>query len=360
MVVLSYEEPRPEKPDRFTMPLRGFRARAYRDGSVRYGGEAGCSFCFDGSLSPRPNAQGHALSATRSPGLVDLLLRLDQTCKVRIRGGHSIGSIPQLPRILLGFAPDQPPEFEDSIALRRKAARRLGITVEQLAINEPVLQDRLLRDVWQRQLIAPRTANNPTDVLLVDAELCTQAGRSLVIYEDFRGLVGVDVWNPARDVTFLTVENPARDILRRFDVDDSQNFNQRFPDGFVEKLELAMRETVGRMQVHFTLEEVLDAITNPHLPLVGYQASLVQLRSKLSQHLSACCTDEDLLWAARHTAEPLLASKACKIQVLAKKEEARESGFCMSQSDLSRRIEVELSGCSWERVHREPSLNSNQ
>src|SRR6476661_10333065 len=49
MVVLSYEEPRPAKPDRFTMPLRGFRARAYRDGSVRYGGEAGSSFDFDGS-----------------------------------------------------------------------------------------------------------------------------------------------------------------------------------------------------------------------------------------------------------------------------------------------------------------------
>ena len=28
MVVLSYEEPRSTKPDRFTMPLRGFRARS--------------------------------------------------------------------------------------------------------------------------------------------------------------------------------------------------------------------------------------------------------------------------------------------------------------------------------------------
>jgi len=157
MVVLSYEEPRPAKPDRFTMPLRGFRAQAYRDGSVRYGGEAGCSFCFDGSLSPRPNAKGQSLSATRSPGLVEVLLRLDHACKVRIRGGHSMGSIPQLPRILLGFAPDQPPEFEDSIALRRKAARRLGITVEQLAINDPVLQEPLLRDVWQRQSTTRRT-----------------------------------------------------------------------------------------------------------------------------------------------------------------------------------------------------------
>jgi len=343
MVVLSYEEPRAAKPDRFRMPLRGFRAQAHRDGSVRYGGEAGCTFCFDGSLSPRPNTKGQALSATRSPGLVELLLRLNQACKVRIRGGHSMGSIPQLPRILLGFAPDQPPQFEDSIVLRRKAARRLGVTVEQLAMNDPVLQERLLRDVWERQLIAPHTANNPTDLLLVDAELCTQAGRSLMIYEDFRSLVGVDVWNPARDVTFLTVENPARDILRRFDVDVSQNFNQQFPDGFVEKLELAMREVVGRVHVHFSLEELLDAITNPHLPLVGFQASLVQLRSKLSQHISACCTDEDLLWAARNTHQPLVASRACKIQVLAKKEDFREASFCMTQSDLGRRIEAQLS-----------------
>jgi hypothetical protein len=356
MVVLSYEEARPTKPDRFTMPLRGFRAQAYRDGSVRYGGEAGCSFCFDGSLSPRPNAKGQALSATRSPGLVDLLLRLDQACKVRIRGGHSMGSIPQLPRILLGFAPDQPPEFEDSIALRRKAARRLGITLEQLGKNDPVLREPLLRHVWQRQLIAPHTANNPTDVLLVDAELCTQAGRSLMIYEDFRGLVGVDVWNPARDVTFLTVENPARDILRRFDVDVSQNFNQQFPDDFVEKLELTMRDALGHMQVHFTLEELLDAITNPHLPLIGYTTSLRALRSKLSQHISACCTDEDLLWAARHTAEPLLASKACKIQVLGKNADHRGSSFCMTQSDLGRRIEVDLSGSLPNQMNRHPTV----
>jgi len=77
-----------------------------------------------------------------------------------------MGSIPQLPRILLGFAPDQPPEFEDSITLRHKAARRLGITVEQLAMNDPVLLERLLRDVWERQLIVPHTVNNPTRVFI--------------------------------------------------------------------------------------------------------------------------------------------------------------------------------------------------
>ena len=228
------------------------------------------------------------------------------------------------------------------MVLRRKAARRLGVTVEQLAMNDPVLQERLLHDVWQRQLIAPHTVNNPTDLLLVDAELCTQAGRSLMIYEDFRGLVGVDVWNPARDVTFLTVENPARDILRRFDVDVSQDFNQQFPDGFVEKLELAMREALGLMQVHFTQEEILDAITSPGRPLVGYQASLVQLRSKLSQHISACCTDEDLLRAARHTAEPLSASKACKIQVLAKRLDADGNLHSFSPDDIGRRIHADL------------------
>ena len=79
-----------------------------------------------------------------------------------------------------------------------------------------------------------------------------------------------------------------------------------------------MREALGQMQVHFTQEEVLDAVTNPDRPLVGYQASFVQLRSKLSQHISACCTDEDLLRAARNTDQPLLASRACKIQVLAR------------------------------------------
>jgi hypothetical protein len=96
------------------------------------------------------------------------------------------------------------------------------------------------------------------------------------------------------------------------------------------------------MQVHFTLEEILDAITNPRLPLVAYEASLLALRSKLSQHISACCTDEDLLWAARHTAEPLLASKACKIQVLANKSGPSERLSRLNSAELSRRIEVDL------------------
>jgi len=195
--------------------------------------------------------------------------------------------------------------------------------------------------------------NNPTDLLIVDAELCTQAGRSLMIYEDFRGLVGVDVWNPARDVTFLAVENPARDILRRFDVDASQNFNQQFPDGLVEKLELALREAIGHIQVHFTQEEILDAVTNPDRPLVGYQASLPALRSKLSRHISACCKDEDLVRAARNIDQPLLASGACKIQVLAKQENNREELSCFTATALGRRIEADLSGGSWERFDRE-------
>ena len=75
-------------------------------------------------------------------------------------------------------------------ACNANAGLPLGVTVKQLAMNGPVLQERLLSDVWQRHLIAPQTVNNPTDVLLVDAALCTQAGHPLMIYDDFRGLVG--------------------------------------------------------------------------------------------------------------------------------------------------------------------------
>lgn len=46
---------------------------------------------------------------------------------------------------------------------------------------------------------------------------------------------------------------------------------QQFPDGFVETLELAIRVAVGHVQVCFSQEEILDAVTKPDLPLVGYQ-----------------------------------------------------------------------------------------
>jgi hypothetical protein len=63
VIVLSYESPKTAKHGRWAQPIRGFRARTYPDGIVRYGGDAGCSFCYDGALSPRPFNSGQRFFA---------------------------------------------------------------------------------------------------------------------------------------------------------------------------------------------------------------------------------------------------------------------------------------------------------
>ena len=147
---------------------------------------------------------------------------------------------------------------------------------------------------------------NPTGKLLVDAEYCTQARRSLEIYEDFKDLVGLHVRNPARNFKFLETENPARDVLRKHDVDTSQNFAQFFPDTMIAKLETAMRTAIGPLHLCFSKEEILDGLTSPEEPVVGYAFSLPSLRSRMSSYLSDCTTDDDLMRAVRHPEGPLV------------------------------------------------------
>ena len=135
------------------MPVRGFRGRPYADGSVRYGGEAGCSFFCDGALVPRPNARGQAINALKNSQLVETVLQLDRACKRQVERQHVLPEIPELPRILLGFAADELPPFEDSPALRRLAAKELGMPIHRLGTHSSALLERFLEDLWHQQLI---------------------------------------------------------------------------------------------------------------------------------------------------------------------------------------------------------------
>lgn len=344
MIVLSYD-PNRSKPGRLAMPIRGFQAQAHPDGSVHLGGDAGCLFLHDGSLIPRACRTRGAINAARNPTLVQTLLRLDRACKSQIGRLDRLPQVPQLPRILLGFAPNEPPEFEDSPALRRLAAEELGIPVERLGANGSVLLDRLLRDLWQRHLILPSGPGNSTGKLLVDAELCSQARRALEIYEDFTDLVGAHTWNPAQEIKLRELDNPAKDVLCRHDIDTSQNFNQYFSDELIERLELAMREAIGPVQTHFTLEEILDALTNPDQPLVGHAHSLAKLRSSLSTDVAECCTDDDLVRATWDPSQPLLASGASRVQVLSTRQVP--DVFRFQPEDLRRRAKLDLTSSGW-------------
>ena len=359
MVVLSYDEPRSSRSDRFAMPIRGLRVQANSDGSVLYGGEAGCRFLYDGALPPRPTARGQAINVQRNPSLVEQLLRLDRACKSHLNRHYRLTHRPRLPRIWLGFAPDQPPRFEDSPELRRRAAKEVGMPREHLGANGPVLLERLLEDVWQRHLILSTAPRNPTGLLLADAEMCTQARGALQIFEDFSELLGERTWNPVRGCEFPRFDNPAKQVLRQFNVDASCDFNQHFPDQLIERFEQAMREALGPMSAHFTQEEVLDGLTNPDQPLVAYATFLPGLRARLSPYVSQCTTDDDLLRAARKPADSLIASGAARIQVLAPQPANGSRAFYYDQETLQRRIEADLGEDAWQNAHSGQPCVSN-
>jgi hypothetical protein len=147
---------------------------------------------------------------------------------------------------------------------------------------------------------------------------------------------------------FLRMRNPAADVLHRYDVDKSHDFNQHFPDELIDQFERAMREAIGPSHIRFTRDEVLDALTNPSQPLIGYADSLPRLRARLSPATSECCSDDDLLRAARCLDEPLIASAACRIQVRAK-DLSKAEPLCFTPKELGRRVEADLNVANYRR-----------
>ncbi len=211
------------------IPIIGLKAEMTSDGVVTYGRNGKVAFAHNAARLPTRNSRGNALNAARNPALTELALQLDRAC-LRFAGrANNLPTHPELPRVLLGFAPDQPPRFEDTPELRRIAAAELDIPTAHLGANGDVLLGRLLHDVWERQQIQPDAPDNKTGFLLVDSKLCTQSHRSLREFEDFSGLLGAATWNPARQVIPATLPNPANQVLDRLGIARDQDFNQSCP-----------------------------------------------------------------------------------------------------------------------------------
>jgi len=135
LVVVSYEF---SEADRKQILLRGYRLNFEVNGSASYGCHAEPIFSFDGAGRPKRRAWGDRLDPYRSPNFVELLLRMDSYCTRERHGRNKLPVVPQFPRILLGFAPSQPPEFEDSPALRRLAAKKIDVPESHLGANGEV------------------------------------------------------------------------------------------------------------------------------------------------------------------------------------------------------------------------------
>lgn len=339
LIVVTFA-PHPRRPEQLSMPIYGLKAVPSLDGSVVYGGPYGVLFRRNGAMCPRRNPYGQAIDIDRHPALLDLALGMEAYCRRRLAQRDFLPRIPKLPRILLGFAPSSPPPFEDTAALRRIVAAKLHQPIHRLGSNGPVLLEKLLIDTWHERLIPPTAAENPTGLLLVNAELCTDARRSLTIFEDVRDLCGQHTRNPVRSVALQTLDNPASSILERFGIDPGQNFDQSISDELLGQLEFEMRQALGGYFLTADQSVIFDALTNPRIPVTDLATAFPKLRANLPVWLQSACTDADLVRALDKPDQSLLASGSGKIQVI---EGTRSCiKFGLSESQLARRITTSL------------------
>jgi hypothetical protein len=339
-LIVAMLVPHRNRPERLSMPIFGLKGIPSPDGSVTYGGRHGVLFRRDGAIRPRRNSFGQAIDIDRNPGLLDIALGMLAHCRRRLSRRGFLPQVPRLPRVLLGFSPSSPPPFEDTPALRSIVAAKVNLPVHRLGCNGPMLLERLLRNTWTERLIQPTASENPTGLLLVDAELCTDARRSLGIFEDVRALCGQYTRNPVGSVALPTVDNPAPSILQRFGIDPDQNFNQSISDEVLGQLESGMRRALGGVFATVDQSVIFDALTNPRSPVTDLAAAFPKLRSNLPPWLQASCTDADLLRALENQDQMLLASGSGRIQVL--DASSTSTPFSLSAAQLHRRITLSL------------------
>ena len=316
------------------LPLSGIRGQDQPTGSVRYE-RAGECIRVDLSRRPRPGQRGPVIDPERNPSLLETALRIDKECQRAVDQGRQLASSFTQPRVLLGFTKDRLPAFRDTPALRKLAARQLGIPVRKLGANGELLLERLLRETWEQSVIQPTDPRNWTGTNLVDASLCPVPQGFLRIYEDFRDLLGVPVWNPAREFEVERFVNPAADLLEGVGLGRNPDFNQPIPDELVAYLLAEMRSRQAAVGASFTDEDLLDGLTNPSMPLIAWGELLPRLRANLAVFASECSTDDDLKSAVLHPSDPLWVRYACRVQVvrMAESEGAQPnscSGFVAS------------------------------
>ncbi len=345
------------------VPLLGFRARAHADGSIDYDESV---FQYDAKRRTYPGARGRVIDPERNPSLLNLSMAMHRAVMRNSHETHRLPIKPTFPRVMLAFAPDDVPTYEETPALQHLAARRLGIPVGRLGTKDPLLLERLLHDLWEEQLRAVDAPGNDTGYVLVDAEFCSHARKALRVYEDFSQLLGVVTWNPARDVLRSERPNPAASVLKLAGIDYRQPDWQEGQIGMdtMDALEAAMRRALGPGSEMFAQEDIYDALANPNqkanasksakqmLAAMGEDVVIRHMRSLLPELIVEGCTDDDLRAAAQNPAGPLIASGLCQVQVIYMQGVVEEEAFNFSPDILGRKIQANLHR-SWDRPERQ-------
>ena len=328
-------------PDGRLCTFSGVRGRLGTDRCGEYGHDGGRAFQHD-IVAPEGQRRS-TVSTKQNPELAELLLRMDLAAE---HGAERAAvAVPQWPRIWWGFAAEDVPPFAPSPALVRLAAAGIGIAPEKLLANPPPLVERLLEQTWDEQLLHVDDPRNCTGLTLVDAELCSQTGRALRVFEDFRGLIGVRTWNPAEEIVPYQRPNPTAALLAARGLAVRRGWEEGLPAAIVEALLEELRTALGDEAARFDEEDLCDALVEPFTPVTASSIILPQLRKRLKEYWSACVTDDDLRAAARRPNGSLGASGACRFQVL--RQSPAADGLRFDETDLGRRARFDMRRIEW-------------
>lgn len=334
--------------------LSGIRAR--RDGNeIVYGGPGKGLFDYDLGLRPFVKASGKIIDPERNPGLLRLSLDMDAIRRRAVDRNWELPVIPDMPELFLAFDMEKPmPDCEDTPVLRQRIAEHMARDVTEIDAMDDTDRWMLLRTEWPDLFTIYTDPVTQREYRMISRGFCSAIQQADKLYEYFGSLLGLDVWNVARKLCDLEIENPARQVLDAFGYKAGEESEMtRLEEDCERDPELSghlverMRQAIGPQSQLYSDDDMCEALCTPDVELTttngktplevyGQTRTLAAMRKELDPAVSECCTDADLLAAAENPREPLRASGACRIQLLyANTEVPPENRYQFSAEELS-------------------------
>lgn len=174
------------------MPLKCYRRYITHEGLLDYGTRPPV-FRKNGLYVPRRDAYGACIDLNCDEGLAELLIQMHYACVKHRMERRGMQQRMILPKLWLGFSEQQRPAYEDSPALREKAAQKLAMPVERLGQHGEEILQEYLQILWQEQWLNKQHSNNTTGLDLIEARYCSNWQASTTYFEDFQGLRGATI-----------------------------------------------------------------------------------------------------------------------------------------------------------------------
>jgi hypothetical protein len=309
---------------------------------------------FEGARGPILDPSEDRRGSRGNGSWVQLALDVDRIRAQAVVRNLRLPVIPKLPEIYFGYFSMEQARFEITPALRWRASANMAVSwsadsLEMLGqrndevfeqqqrafseLSEDTRQERLAA-AWEAAFVPPTDPANTTGLWLLPHELSTDVFSTTRVFEFFGGLTGANVFNPARKLVGRTIANSAVELAWENGIDLAgdlsllANTTEGSPE--FQAIERRVIELVPAFRQRLNAspgisdQDLLNALCHYEQPVAiepaiqllpdGEQVRL--MRENLSPPVSECCTDADLLMAARNPNGPLLASGLCRVQTM--------------------------------------------